>query len=272
MSVRVRDLLMGRLGELRHEPTQKRIRAVLGDRTVVDSTRALLVWEPKRIVPEYAVPAEDVDAELVAAGAASPALADAELPRLGDSPVLDPSIPFTVHTAPGEPLALRAADRQAAAFRVADDALDGYVVLAFRDFDAWYEEDERNVAHPRDPFHRIDVNRSSRHVRVERDGQLLAESTDQRLLFEPPLPVRYYLDPSDVTSDLLQPSDTVTHCAYKGRASYLATPDGEDVAWFYSEPLHDAAGVRGCVAFFNERVDLFVDGERQERPVTPWSR
>jgi uncharacterized protein (DUF427 family) len=271
MSLRVRDLLMGRLGELRHEPIQPRIRAVLGDRTVVDTTRAVLVWEPGRIVPEYAVPVEDVDGELVPAAAAA-SVAEDELPRFGERPVLDPSIPFAVHSAPGEPLALRAGDREAAAFRPDDDALAGHVVLAFRDFDAWYEEDEPNVAHPRDPFHRIDVDRSTRHVRVELDGEVLAESDSPRLLFEPPLPVRYYLEPGDVATDLLQPSDTVTYCAYKGRASYLATPDGEDVAWFYAEPLHDAAEVRGRIAFFNERVDLIVDGERVERPVTPWSR
>jgi uncharacterized protein (DUF427 family) len=271
MSVRVRDLLMGRLGELRHEPIQPRIRAVLGDRTVVDSTRALLVWEPRRIVPEYAVPEEDVAGDLVPATAAA-AVADDELPRLGERPVLDPSIPFAVHTAQGEPLALRAGGREAGAFRPDDAALAGHVLLAFRDFDAWYEEDEPTVAHPRDPFHRIDVTRSARRVRVELDGEALAESAGPRLLFEPPLPVRYYLGRGDVATDLLRPSDTVTWCAYKGRATYLATPDGRDVAWFYPEPLHDAEEVRGRIAFFNERVDLIVDGQAQERPVTPWSR
>jgi uncharacterized protein (DUF427 family) len=271
MSVRVRELLMGRLGELRHEPIQPRIRARLGERTVVDSTRALLVWEPRRIVPEYAVPEADVDGELVPAPAAA-AVAEDELPRLGDRPVLDPSIPFAVHTAPGEPLALRAGDREAGAFRPDDEALAGHVVLAFRDFDAWYAEDEPTVAHPRDPFHRIDVSPSARSVRVELDGEVLAESASPRLLFEPPLPVRFYLDPADVDTGRLRASDTVTWCAYKGRASYLATPDGRDVAWFYPEPLHDAEGVRGRIAFFNERVDLVVDGVAQERPVTPWSR
>jgi uncharacterized protein (DUF427 family) len=270
MGVRLRDLMMGRLGELRYEPTQKRIRATLGEETVIDSPRALLVWEPKRIVPSYAVPAEHVHGELASA---PPAMAGpVEGSRLGERPVYDPRVPFTVHTTDGEPLTVRAAGREVAAFRAADPALDGYVIVEFDGFDAWWEEDERNVAHPRDPFHRIDVTRSSRHVRVELDGQVLAESAHPWLLFEPPLPVRYYLPREDVAAEALRPSDTVTYCAYKGRASYFSTDGVADVAWTYREPLHDAARVRDFVAFFNERVDLTVDGALQERPVTPWSR
>src|SRR3954467_11850607 len=156
MSVRVRELLRARRDELRHEPIDKRIRATRGDRTVVDSTRALLVWEPKRVVPSYAVPAEDVDGVLVAADAdAAPAV---EAPQLAGRPVYDPSVPFAVHTAAGEAVAIEGA----AGFRLADPELDGYVVLDFRGFDAWYEEDERNFGHPRDPFHRIDIVHGSR--------------------------------------------------------------------------------------------------------------
>jgi uncharacterized protein (DUF427 family) len=274
MSIRLRDLFMQELGALRHEPIEKRIRATLGDDTVVDSRRALLVWEPKRIVPSYAVPAEDVNGELGEAAPDGPepgGMSDGPL-RLGDVPVLDPRIPFSVHTADGQPLAIRAGGgREAAAFRPADPALDGYVILDFTGFDAWYEEDERNVAHPRDPFHRIDIVHSSRHVRVELGGETLAESARPYLLFEPPLPVRYYLPADDVRTDLLQPSDTRTSCAYKGEASYWSLAGEADVAWTYRQPLREAAEVTDRVAFFNERVDLVVDGERLERPVTPWS-
>ena len=271
MSVRVRDVLAREFESLRHEPTQKRIRGTLGGRTVVDSQRAVLVWEPRRIVPVYAVPAEDIEAEVVPAAETAPA--DAVVaPLLGDVPVLDPTVPFAVHTAGGEALEVVAGDRRAGAFRLDDDgALGGYVALDFAAFDAWYEEDELNVGHPRDPFHRIDVVPSSRHLRVERDGRLLAESRAPFLLFEPPLPVRYYLAPEDVVPGALTPSDTVTYCAYKGRASYWSAGD-EDVAWTYREPLHDAIAVKGRIAFFNERVDLVVDGAPLERPVTPWSR
>jgi len=145
------------------------------------------------------------------------------------------------------------------------------VILDFRAFDAWYEEDERNVGHPRDPFHRIDVVQSSRHVRVEADGAVLAESTTPYVLFETYLPARFYLPAEDVRMDLLTPSDTRTRCAYKGEASYWALGGAGDVAWTYREPLREAAEVRDRIAFFNERVDVVVDGQRLERPVTPWS-
>ena len=280
MSTRLRDVLMAELGSLRYEPTEKRIRATLDGRTVVDSKRALLVWEPKRVVPTYAVPVADIDGEIGAApadDAAAPApdgIPAIGAPRLGDRVVLDPSIPFTVHTAAGEPVAVRPRGGavEAAAFRPSDPALEGFVVLDFAAFDAWYEEDERNLAHPRDPFHRIDIVRSSRHVRVELDGATLAESTRPLLLFEPPLPVRYYLPREDVRTDLLAPSDTRTQCAYKGEASYFSLPDADDVAWTYLQPLREATEVTDDVAFFNERVDIVVDGERRERPITPWSR
>jgi uncharacterized protein (DUF427 family) len=150
--------------------------------------------------------------------------------------------------------------------------LAGYVIVDFDDFDAWYEEDERNVGHPRDPFHRIDIVHSTRHVRVEHDGELIAESSTPYLLFEPPLPVRYYLPPADVRSDLLAPSDTRTFCAYKGEASYLSLASSADVAWFYPAPLREAAEVTGRIAFFNEHVDITVDGTALGRPQTPWSR
>ncbi len=186
--------------------------------------------------------------------------------------MLDPSIPFAVHTTTGEPLTARAGGAEAAAFRPSDPALDGYVLLEFEAFDAWYEEDEPNVAHPRDPFHRIDIVHSSRHVLVELDGATLAESTRPCLLFEPPLPVRCYLPREDVRTDLLAPSETRTACAYKGHASYLSTATADDVAWYYPEPLREAAEITGRIAFFNERADVVIDGERRERPVTPWSR
>ena len=148
------------------------------------------------------------------------------------------------------------------------------MVLDFGAFDAWYEEDELNVGHPRDPFHRIDVLPSSRHVRLELDGQVLAESSRPTLLFETMLPARYYLPREDVRAELV-PSGTRTFCAYKGQASYwTAAPGGPvlaDIAWTYENPLHDAARVRGLIAFFDERIDVTLDSERLARPVTPWS-
>lgn len=280
VSIRVRDVLMEQLDALRHEPIDKRIRATLADSTVIDSTRAMLVWEPRRVVPTYAVPLDDIAADVDAASTTetgdidSAGVAAIGAPQLAGRRVFDPSVPFAVRTTAGEPLTIRdsASGREAAAFRPADAQLAGYLIVDFDDFDAWYEEDELNVGHPRDPFHRIDIVRSSRHVRIERDGELLAESSSPHLLFEPPLPVRYYLAPQDVRTQLLRPSETRTVCAYKGQAAYWSLADGEDVAWGYPEPLREARELAGRLTFFNESVDIVVDGTPLERPVTPWSR
>ncbi len=278
MSTLVRRSLMSGLSGLRHEPSAKRVRARLGERTVVDSTRAVLLWEPRRVVPSWAVPAEDIAAELVAAAPAAPG--DDEvgqlLPDVSARPVLDPSIPFAVHTAEGEVLDVRDGPtvRPGAGLCLADPDLEGYVVLDFGAFDSWWEEDEPNIGHPRDPFHRIDILPSSRHVRLELDGEALAESTRPRLLFETLLPTRFYLPREDVRAELV-PSSTRTTCAYKGHASYVsplvAGREVSDLAWTYEAPLREAADVAGLVAFFDERVDVVLDGVRRPRPVTPWS-
>jgi uncharacterized protein (DUF427 family) len=272
----VREILMGSLGQLRYEPVEKRIRGLIAGAVVIDTDRALLVWEPRRVVPSYAVPAEELEGITSPAGEApsdepAPGVA---VPQLGERPVYDPSVPFAVHTTPGASLDLgvAAVERRAAAFRPADDALREYIIVDFDAFDEWFEEDERNVGHPRDPFHRIEIVHSSRSVQVERDGELLAASSRPYLLFEAPLPVRYYLPPEDVREGILRPSSTRTVCAYKGQASYWSLENEDDIAWSYPEPLREAAEVMGRIAFFNERVDLVVNGTRLERPVTPWSR
>ena len=275
MSTRLRDVLMKELGVLRHEPIDKRIRATLGGETVVDSTRAMLVWEPRRVVPTYAVPEEDVRAEIAPARRRPPSgrAGDGGRAAAGRPAGARPERP--VRRAQHRGRAARGAGRTAARRRRSGPPIrtsTGYVIVDFDGFDEWFEEDERNVGHPRDPFHRIDIVHGSRHVVVELDGEVLAESSAPYLLFEPPIPVRYYLPREDVRMDLLQPSDTRTFCAYKGQASYLSYGEAADLAWTYPAPLREAAEVTDRIAFFNERADVVVDGARLERPITPWSR
>lgn len=276
MAVQMSSLMMGALGELRIHPIAKWIRATSAGETVVSSTRALIVWEPRRIVPSYAVPVTDVRAQLVPANASG----DIERPvRISTDgpPLLDPGTGFSVHTCPGQALSIRttAGELDGAAFAPDDPALDGYVVLDWAAFDQWQEEDDVVMGHPHDPFDRIDVLRSSRHVVVSSEGVVLADSARPTLLFETPLPTRYYLPTEDVRWDLLKPSESHSVCAYKGVASYwtarLPGRDIPDIAWSYPEPLHDALNVAGMVAFFTERLDLAIDGTPIERPVTPWS-
>ena len=260
MSIKMQDLLGGARDKLRYEPTEKRVRATLGEDTILDSTRAILVWEPRRVVPSFAVPAVDVAAELEPAATSDEAAAG----------VLHPGIPFAVHTAPGEPVSI--AGREGAGFRLADEDLSGYVALDFDAFDAWYEEDEQISGHPRDPFHRVDVRQSARPVRIEVGGEVVAETTSARLVFETNLPARYYLPVEDVRVGR-RPSERHTYCPYKGEASYWSFEVGgrvrPDLAWSYEQPLPDAVEIAGLVSFWNERVDVFLDGELQQRPGGP---
>jgi uncharacterized protein (DUF427 family) len=231
--------------ELRYELTERRVRAD----DVADTTRALLVWEPRRIVPSYAVHVDDLRAAVVPGGEIA-----------GDvEGILHPGIPFAVHTAPGEPVLVGGR----AGFRLAD--VPGYVVLDFNAFDAWYEEDERIFGHPRDPYHRVDVRRSSRPLRIELEGVVLAETTSTRMLFETRLPTRFYVPREDVAAGL-RPSARRSYCPYKGRASYWSWESAQDIAWSYEDPLPELAPIKGLVAFWDERVEVILDGQLRSRP------
>jgi uncharacterized protein (DUF427 family) len=153
-------------------------------------------------------------------------------------------------------------------------ALAGHVTFSWQQLD-WYEEDERVHVHARDPHKRVDTLRSSRRVQVFAGGQQVADSVRPLLLFETGLPTRYYLPFEDVRTGLLVASDTVSACPYKGLARYWSLQAGDvfvrDAAWSYPDPVPENPKIRDLLCFFNERVDLVVDGVRQERPRTVWS-
>ncbi|WP_159619239.1 DUF427 domain-containing protein [Arthrobacter zhaoguopingii] len=280
MGVRIRDLLGRHLGELRYEPTAKRIRGMLDGQTLFDSRKALLVWEPRRVLPTYAVPVADVACELVpeaAAPAASRTEAVVELPDVATSaPVLSPTVPFRIHAGAGVALKARMPGSSVAAeaFRPDDADLRDYVVFSFDSLDAWLEEDEEIIGHPRDPYWRVDRRRSSQEVELRLDGHTLASTNRPLLVFETMLPVRYYF-PADAVRVPLVPSDTRSICPYKGRARYwnveLPEQTYPDFAWTYAEPFIETADLHGLVCFFEERADLLLDGVPQPRRRTPWS-
>jgi uncharacterized protein (DUF427 family) len=268
MAVPMEQSLAGSRDQLRFHPTTKRIRVSLDSHVVCDTTSAVLVWEPARVVPTYAVPAADLRADLEPAP--SRPLPDPLPAFLGPED-------FPAHTCAGRGYSVRSngALAESAAFVPDDPDLEGLVVLDFgvtTPF-TWVEEDEPVIGHPHDPFKRIDVLRSDRRIVVSHEGVVLADSERPMALYETSLPTRWYLPADDVRLDLLTPSPTRTVCAYKGEASYysLASGAAADVAWYYPDPLHDAARVRDLICFYAERTDLTVDGIDQQRPVTPWS-
>jgi uncharacterized protein (DUF427 family) len=247
-----------RRGRVRIERGAKRVRAYLGGEAVADTTRPVLVWEVP-YYPAYYIPVEDVRARLRPDGAG---------PR---SPSRGRASAYTVIAGAREAAgaALRYEDSPVAELR-------DLVRLDWHAMDAWFEEDEEVFTHPRDPYTRVDVLAGSRHVRVEVAGATIAESSSPRLLFETGLPERFYLPKPHVRLDLLVASDTVTHCPYKGRAEWwsVRTPDGAvhpDLAWSYRAPLPESQKIAGLIAFYDEKVDVYVDGVRQPRPVTKFS-
>jgi uncharacterized protein (DUF427 family) len=238
------------------EESWRWIRARLGGETVADSPRPRLLHESGRL-PVLYFPARDVRMDLL---------------RLSDRREADELKGQARYwsVVVGERVA------EDAAWSFDHPQLAGLVALRWEAMDEWLEEDEQAVKHPRDPFHRVDVRSTSRHVRVALGDQVLAESWRTKLLFETSMPPRFYFPHEDVRRDLLVPSEKRTLCAYKGQATHWSVRIGdaieEDLVWGYDSPLHDALAVRGMLAFYNERVDLEVNGERWERPVTGWSR
>ena len=169
----------------------------------------------------------------------------------------------------------RLGDVEAVAPPAGAPCLEDHVTFAWDDLDTWLEEDFELIAHAIDPYHRVDVRPTSRHVVVSVNDTKLADTRRAQALFETGLPIRWYLPRDDVVADL-DPSELRTKCAYKGVASYFSPRvDGdllENLAWSYPQPRHEALAVQDHVCFFNEAVDLDIDGERAERPQTPWGQ
>jgi uncharacterized protein (DUF427 family) len=244
-------------GRVRVEPSQKRVRAYFAGDLVADTTHPLLVWEIP-YYPAYYLPAADIRAKLVPTGRTE------RSPSRGEAEILD--VVTERGTAAG------------AARRYPDSPIESLrdaVRLDFAAMDEWLEEDEPIYVHPRSPYTRVDILASSRHVRVEIDGVTVAESSAPRILFETGLPPRYYLPLPDVRMDLLVPSDTQTHCPYKGTAGYWSIEVNgkryEDYVWIYRSPLPESQKIAGLACFYNEKVDLYVDGVALGRPRSPFS-
>ncbi len=242
---------------VRIETNPKWIRGTVGGRTVIDSKRSQFVWE-HRYYPAWFFPIEEIDGELRANDRTH------HHEQLGNATHFD----------------LVVGDRtvENAAWRHLDSPIEGVRNLVRVDFaklDGWFEEDVEVFVHPRSPGVRVDALPSSRHVVVAIDGVVVADSSSPTLLFETRLPTRFYLPKNDVRMDLLTPTDSETACPYKGWAQYWdVTVNGTvhaDLAWGYRTPLPESEAVAGLMCFYNEKVDITVDGLALEQPTTKFS-
>jgi uncharacterized protein (DUF427 family) len=240
------------------EPGTKRVRVYLGGQVVADTVQPMLVWEVP-YYPIYYFPVVDVRTELMEADGGMQ-----HSPSRGDGRT------FTVSA--GGRMAQRAASQYAES---PIEELRDLMRFDWQSMDAWFEEDEQVFTHPRDPYTRVDILASSRHVRVEVGGTTIAESTSPRMLFETGLPMRYYVPKTHVRMDLLTPTESVSHCPYKGQAEYWSVRAGDgvhdDLAWSYRAPFAESQKIAGLIAFYNEKVAIYVDGVLQDRPVTKFS-
>ncbi|MBZ0278457.1 MAG: DUF427 domain-containing protein [Anaerolineae bacterium] len=243
------------------EPSPRHVRAVFGGQTVADSKRAMLLRDSSYEI-HYLFPLEDVRMELLEA-----------TDYIKESSYKGSRTHWTLRvdgkTAenaawvyPNEPVNDR-------------PDLRGYIGFEWNAIDHWYEEDEEIFVHPRDPYHRVDTIKSSRHVKVMVDGEVIAETTQPYLLFETGLPTRYYIPLEDVNMDYLAPTDLHTACPYKGTASYWSIQVNgktyENLVWAYPDPIAEIPKIKGTAAFYNEKLDIYVDGELQDHPHTVWS-
>ncbi len=237
------------------EPVPRRIRAMLAGRMVVDTNKALYVWEWP-YYPQYYIPIGDVEPTVL----------------------VDEKHTEHLHRGNAQLLGLRVGEvaRPKSARLYAKDATDGVAGTVRFDWDAldaWFEEEEEVFVHPRNPYVRVDALRSTRNVRIELDGTVLAASSSPVMVFETGLPTRYYFNRTEVDFDHLVPSNTVTSCPYKGQTSgYWTARTGDathpDLAWAYDFPTRQLLPIAGMIAFYNEKVDTIVDGEHLARPVT----
>ena len=240
------------------EPVPRRIRATFAGATVLDTTAALYVWEAPQY-PQYYIPRADVDESLLIDEGHAHKL------RLG--------VAADYGLRVGE-LARTGAARLYSESPIAGVA--GCLRFEWNALDHWFEEDEEVFVHPRNPFVRVDALRSTRAVRIERDGLVLAETSSPVMVFETGLPTRYYLNRTEVDFEHLEPSDTTSACPYKGRTTgYWSVRSGErllpDLAWTYDFPTRQLAPIAGLIAFYNEKVDVILDGKRLARPQTHFS-
>jgi uncharacterized protein (DUF427 family) len=227
------------------EPLRRRMRVRFGGEWVADSEDVVLLHEPGRYPVAY-FPLADVREDVLAAENRTTAHRE-----------LGPAEWFTV----------RAAGKQAprAAWRYTGlpghaDVLRDRVAFAWRAMDAFYEEDERIVGHAADPYHRIDIRQTSRHLVVRDGDRVVAETRRPVVLYESGFAPRWYVPREDIDLNALTPVEGETFCPYKGLAGYFDIGAGKRAAWSYPEAWPEVERVSGFVSFEPDVVDVTLDG------------
>jgi uncharacterized protein (DUF427 family) len=232
------------------EPLRRRMSVELGGGIVARSDGALLLFEPARYPVAY------FPRGGIADGGLRPSERRTTHPDLGETQWFD------VAGGDGQ-IAPRAAWQhvdpppEAAALR-------DTVAFAWRGMDAFYEEDERILGHAADPYHRIDIRRTSRHLVVRRDDQVVADTRAPLVLYESGFAPRWYVPRADIAEEALHPLEGQTFCPYKGVASYYDIGDARNAAWSYRAPFEDVARIADLVSFEPDKVTITIDGEKLE--------
>ncbi|HZE40245.1 MAG TPA: DUF427 domain-containing protein [Stackebrandtia sp.] len=246
---RVNYRLDGPAHKLMMTPFPRRVRAILGGETVLDTRDGQLLYE-SALLPQLYVPEVDIRLDLM-----HPTDHTTHCPFKGDASY------WTIRV--GD----RAADNAVWGYPQPNPAatwLAGYRAFYWDRLDAWFDEDEEVFGHLRDPYTRVDVVASSRHIRVLAGDRVIVETSAPKVLSETGLPNRYYLPRDAVGADLLERSDTSMYCPYKGRSTYWSLRVGDelipDVAWSYEQPLRDAGDVAGHLCFLHDRLVIEADG------------
>jgi uncharacterized protein (DUF427 family) len=233
---------------LRVEPSPRWVRGFVDGVPIVNSKHVVVVYGARRLAT-YFFPSNDVRMDLLRPSVAQETPGEQRLSFQWNGRTIE-DIGWT-YTDP-------------------DSELRDYVAFEWRKMDAWYEEDDEVFVHPRDPYHRVDVLNSSRHVKVVIGGHVVAETHRPRLLFETGLRTRYYIPKVDVRMDLLEPTATMTQCPYKGNAAYWSVRIGDqvypDVVWSYPFPIPECSKIQNLLAFYNEKTEIYVDGELEQPP------
>jgi uncharacterized protein (DUF427 family) len=232
------------------EPVRRRMSVELGGSMIARSDDAVILFEPARYPVAY-FPIDDVDQT-----ALQPSDHESTHPDLGKTRW------FNVVGGDGE-------SKRRGAWSHVDPpaqaaALRGTVAFAWHAMDAFYEEDERILGHAADPYHRVDIRRTCRHLVVQHEGRVVADSNAPLVLYESGFAPRWYVPRADIAADALRAVEGQTFCPYKGLASYYDIGDARNAAWSYRAPFAEVARVADLVSFYPKKVRITIDGERLE--------